>query len=129
MTDPISDFLTRLRNAITARKAKVEIPASKMKKRLAELLRDEGFVLAVEEKTDDKQGMLTVTLRYGDRRHQPRVAARAAQVRQQRLHPQGPLGHGDLAPHHVEGHHDRPRGPQGRRGRRAHLRGLVKCRA
>jgi small subunit ribosomal protein S8 len=65
MTDPISDFLTRLRNAITARKAKVEIPASKMKKRLAELLRDEGFLAGVEEKADDKQGLLTITLRYG----------------------------------------------------------------
>ena len=65
MTDPIADFLARLRNAIIARKAKVEIPASKMKLRIAELLRDEGFVGTVEEKQDDKQGMLVIQLRYG----------------------------------------------------------------
>ncbi len=65
MTDPIADFLTRIRNGIIARKAKVEIPSSKLKKQIAELLRDEGFVSAVEEKADDKQGILTVTLRYG----------------------------------------------------------------
>ncbi len=65
MTDPIADFLARLRNAITARKAKIELPSSKLKVRLAELLRDEGFLGAVEEKSDGKQGTLTVTLRYG----------------------------------------------------------------
>ena len=65
MTDPIADFLTRIRNAITARKAKVEVPASKMKLRIAELLRDEGFVGAVEEKEDGKQGSISITLRYG----------------------------------------------------------------
>lgn len=65
MTDPIADLLTRLRNAITARKAKIELPSSNLKRRIAELLRDEGFVNAVEEKHDGKQGLLTVTLRYG----------------------------------------------------------------
>jgi small subunit ribosomal protein S8 len=65
MTDPIADFLTRLRNGIIGRKAKVDIPSSKLKLRIAELLRDEGFVNAVEERTDDKQGVITVTLRYG----------------------------------------------------------------
>ena len=64
MTDPIADFLTRLRNAIVARKAKVEVPASKMKKRLADLLREEGFIEAVEEKHDDAQGTIIVTLRW-----------------------------------------------------------------
>src|SRR5687767_5277552 len=64
MTDPIADFLTRLRNAIIARKNKVELPASKLKKRIAELLRDEGFLESVVEKADDKQGLLVVTLRY-----------------------------------------------------------------
>ncbi len=65
MTDPIADFLTRLRNAIIARKAKIELPSSKLKLRIAELLRDEGFLNAVEAKEDDKQGTLTITLRYG----------------------------------------------------------------
>ena len=65
MTDPIADFLTRIRNAITARKAKVECPSSKLKLRIAEVLKDEGYILNVEETPDGKQGTFTVTLRYG----------------------------------------------------------------
>lgn len=64
MTDPIADMLTRIRNAITARKAKVIMPASKMKQRIAEVLRDEGFVGAVSSEEDGKQGLLTIELRY-----------------------------------------------------------------
>ena len=67
MTDPIADFLTRIRNAITARKSNVEIPASKLKLRLAELLKEEGFINGVSEKQDEKtgpQGTILVTLRY-----------------------------------------------------------------
>jgi small subunit ribosomal protein S8 len=67
MTDPIADFLTRIRNAITARKANVEIPASRLKLRLAELLREEGFVASVAERHDGPQGTLVVTLRYDAR--------------------------------------------------------------
>jgi small subunit ribosomal protein S8 len=65
MTDPIADFLARLRNAIIARKAKVEIPSSKMKRRIAEILRDEGFVASVEDKQDELQGLIVIQLRYG----------------------------------------------------------------
>jgi small subunit ribosomal protein S8 len=64
MTDPIADMLTRIRNAITARKAKVIMPSSKMKQRIAEVLKDEGFVVAVSNEADDKQGLLTIELRY-----------------------------------------------------------------
>ncbi len=64
MTDPIADMLTRIRNAITARKAKVLVPASKLKERLAEVLRDEGFVGTVSREDDGKQGTLTIELRY-----------------------------------------------------------------
>lgn len=67
MTDPIADFLTRVRNAIIARKAKVDVPASKLKMRIAELLRDEGFIAAVEERREAAQGVLTLTLRYDHR--------------------------------------------------------------
>ena len=65
MTDPIADFLARIRNAIIARKAKLEVPGSKLKLRLAEVLRDEGYLKAVSFQDDDKQGTLTVELRYG----------------------------------------------------------------
>ena len=67
MTDPIADFLTRVRNAITARKANVEIPASKMKLRLAEVLRDEGFIAGVSTSDEGPQGTILVTLRYDNR--------------------------------------------------------------
>ena len=61
MTDPIADFLTRIRNAITAQKTKVEIPTSSLKRRLAELLKDEGYISSVEE----KRNILILELRYG----------------------------------------------------------------
>ena len=65
MTDPIADFLARVRNAILARKASLDMPASKMKRRLAEILRDEGYLTAVTESaSDNPQGILSVTLRW-----------------------------------------------------------------
>src|SRR4051812_15120589 len=64
MTDPIADMLTRIRNAITARKAKVIIPLSKLKLHVAEVLKDEGFVNGFSTEEDGKQGILTIELRY-----------------------------------------------------------------
>jgi small subunit ribosomal protein S8 len=64
MTDPIADMLTRIRNAITARKAKVLMPSSKLKQRIAEVLSNEGFIGVVRNETDDKQGVLTIELKY-----------------------------------------------------------------
>lgn len=64
MTDPIADMLTRIRNGITARKAKVQIPSSKLKQRIAQVLSDEGFIGAVSHENDGKQGVITVELRY-----------------------------------------------------------------
>jgi small subunit ribosomal protein S8 len=69
MTDPIADMLTRIRNAITARKAKVIMPSSKLKVRIAEVLKDEGFVGVVSSETDDKQGLLHIELRYDNNNH------------------------------------------------------------
>jgi small subunit ribosomal protein S8 len=69
MTDPIADMLTRIRNAITARKAKVIMPASKMKARIAEVLKDEGFVGAISSEEDGKQGLLSIELRYDNNNH------------------------------------------------------------
>ncbi len=64
MTDPIADMLTRIRNAITARKAKVIMPASKLKEHIANVLKDEGFVGAISREDDGKSGLLTIELRY-----------------------------------------------------------------
>ncbi|SFH58182.1 30S ribosomal protein S8 [Pisciglobus halotolerans] len=65
MTDPIADFLTRVRNANTAKHASFEAPASKIKKDIADILKSEGFIKDVELVEDDKQGMIRVFLKYG----------------------------------------------------------------
>lgn len=67
MTDPIADFLARMRNGIRSRKQRVECPRSNLKVRIAEILREEGFVDGVVTAEDTKQGLLTVTLRYDGR--------------------------------------------------------------
>ncbi|WP_423188312.1 30S ribosomal protein S8 [Alkalibacterium sp. f15] len=65
MTDPIADFLTRIRNANSARHMKVEIPASNVKKGMADILKSEGFIKGVEFVEDDKQGIIRIFLKYG----------------------------------------------------------------
>ncbi|GAB6093551.1 30S ribosomal protein S8 [Furfurilactobacillus curtus] len=65
MTDPIADFLTRIRNANMVRHDSVEVPASKIKRDIAEILKNEGFVRDVEYIDDDKQGIIRVFLKYG----------------------------------------------------------------
>ena len=67
MTDPIADLLARIKNGIRARKQLVELPRSNMKLRIAEILRDEGFVQSVSSTEDKKQGILKVELRYDGR--------------------------------------------------------------
>lgn len=67
MTDPIADFLARIRNGIHARKQTVECPRSNIKVRIAEILRDEGFVQSVNTAEDAKQGMIKLELRYDGR--------------------------------------------------------------
>lgn len=65
MTDPIADLLTRIRNANVVRHEKLEVPASKMKKEIAEILKREGFINDVEYIEDNKQGILRIFLKYG----------------------------------------------------------------
>ncbi len=65
MTDPIADMLTRIRNANIVRHETVEIPASNTKRAIAMLMLREGFIKAVEEIDDGKQGILKLTLKYG----------------------------------------------------------------
>ncbi|MGF0039546.1 30S ribosomal protein S8 [Peptoniphilaceae bacterium SGI.131] len=64
MTDPIADMLTRIRNANSAKHKSVEIPASNMKKDLAQILLDEGYIKGFYVTEDDKQGIMTVDLKY-----------------------------------------------------------------
>ena len=68
MTDPIADMLTRIRNAITAKKEVVEIPASNVKKAIAEILLEEGWVKDVKLVEDGYNGKIVVTLKYDDKK-------------------------------------------------------------
>ena len=64
VTDPIADFLTRIRNAQMAGHRLVEIPASNMKKRLTEILYEQGYILKYKFEDDNKQGVIKITLKY-----------------------------------------------------------------
>lgn len=66
MTDPIADMLTRIRNANSAKHATVTIPSSNIKKAIAEILLEEGYIKDFKCIEDDKQGMIEVTLKYGE---------------------------------------------------------------
>ena len=65
MTDPIADMLTRIRNANMVRHEKLELPASTMKKEIADILKREGYVRDYEFIEDNKQGILRIFLKYG----------------------------------------------------------------
>src|SRR6478752_7123561 len=65
MSDPIADMLTRIRNANVVRHETVEIPASKVKKQIAEILKREGFIRDAEYIEDNKQGIIRIFLKYG----------------------------------------------------------------
>ncbi|MBM7601758.1 small subunit ribosomal protein S8 [Virgibacillus halotolerans] len=65
MTDPIADMLTRIRNANMVKHEKLELPASTIKKEIADILKREGFVQDYEFVEDNKQGVLRIFLKYG----------------------------------------------------------------
>ena len=64
ITDPIADMLTRIRNANAQRHETVDVPSSKLKKSIAEILLDEGYIKAFEEIEDGVQGTIRITLKY-----------------------------------------------------------------
>lgn len=66
ITDPIADLLTRIRNASSAKHPNVDIPASNMKKAIAQILVEEGYVRSMQVIEDKKQGVIRVTLKYGE---------------------------------------------------------------
>ena len=68
MTDPIADMLTRIRNALTAKHETVEVPASKMKKAIAEILLNEGWVKDVKLVEDGYNGKIAITLKYDEKK-------------------------------------------------------------
>ena len=72
-TDPISDYLTRLRNAISAGHKVVEVPASNMKKEMTKILMDKGYILNYKLVEDNKQGIIKIALKYNGKTRQPAI--------------------------------------------------------
>ena len=70
ITDTIADMLTRIRNASSAKHDSVDVPASKVKKAIAQILLDEGYIQSFEVVEDGKQGVIRITLKYGANRSQ-----------------------------------------------------------
>ncbi|HRP89710.1 MAG TPA: 30S ribosomal protein S8 [Edaphocola sp.] len=71
VTDPIADFLTRIRNAQMAKHRIVEIPASNLKKRMTEILYDKGYILKYIFEEDNKQGLIKIALKYDAQSKEP----------------------------------------------------------
>ncbi len=65
MTDPVSDFLTRIRNASEAKHETVDVPSSKLKLELARIMKEEGYIANYALVQDNKQGLIRIQLRYG----------------------------------------------------------------
>jgi small subunit ribosomal protein S8 len=73
VTDPIADLLTRIRNAQMARHRIVEIPASNVKKRIAEILYEKGYILKYKFEDDNKQGVIKIALKYDPQTKEPAI--------------------------------------------------------
>lgn len=70
ITDTIADMLTRIRNASSAKHDSVDVPASKVKKAIAQILLDEGYINSFTVEEDGKQGVIHITLKYGQNKSQ-----------------------------------------------------------
>lgn len=73
VTDPIADFLTRVRNAQMARHRIVEIPSSNVKKRITEILYEKGYILKYKFEDDSKQGLIKIALKYDPQTKEPAI--------------------------------------------------------
>ena len=131
LTDPVADMLARIRNAISARHQKVDIPASKLKLEIARILKEEGYIANFKATEEEGHKVIRVYLKYGDnneaaisnveRVSRPGLPGVCAPHR----NPARAGRAGDQHPDHAAGRDDRPPGAQRRRGRRSSLRGLV----
>ncbi len=75
VTDPIADFLTRIRNAQMAGHRIVEIPASNLKKRMTEILYEQGYIYKYIFVDDNKQGIIKIALKYNPETHAPAISS------------------------------------------------------
>ena len=92
MTDPIADMLTRIRNANTAYKDEITLPASTVKERLAEILAREGFVAAAEASGEGKERAITIQLKYGPNRERTITGIKRVSTPGKRVY----AGHGEI---------------------------------
>ena len=135
LTDPVADFLTRLRNAIRARHQKLDVPASKLKTEIARILKEEGYIANYKAAEEEGRAVLRVYLKYGANNEAAiRDLARVSRARLPRLcRPRrdqartGWPGHRD--PDHATRRDDGSSGTPRRRWRRDSLRSLVVLRA
>ncbi|MFT5860121.1 MAG: small subunit ribosomal protein S8 [Flavobacteriaceae bacterium] len=74
-TDPIADFLTRVRNASSARKKMVEIPGSNVKREMTKILFDQGYIRDFKFEEDDKQGVIKIALKYNPSTKVPAITS------------------------------------------------------
>ncbi len=130
MTDPVADFLTRIRNGLHADRDDVEMPASNFKAEIARILREQGYIEDYAVEAARVGRVLRVRLKYTEDRKPviqgiQRVSRRAAAVRRGRHDPEGAgrNGHDDRV--HLPWRDDRPRGEARRRGWRARGKGVV----
>jgi len=75
MTDPIADYLTRIRNAVMANHRIVEVPASNIKKDMTKILFDQGYILNYKFEEDDKPGLIKIALKYHPVTKQPAISS------------------------------------------------------
>ena len=123
MTDPIADFLTRIRNGIMAAHETVEIPSSRLKREMARILTEQGYIEGYDEAPGvpgSAADKILVRLKYTENRTSvisglSRVSRPGQRtLRGRQAHPEGPGRHGHDDPVHLARRHDRPRGPRRR---------------
>ena len=108
LTDPVADFLTRIRNSIRARHQKLDVPASKLKAEIARILKEEGYIANYKATEEDGHKVLRVYLKYPpatrpSSRPQPRLPSRLPRLRRPRRDPPRAGRPGHLHPHHPKG--------------------------
>ncbi|MAZ31022.1 MAG: 30S ribosomal protein S8 [Flavobacteriales bacterium] len=74
-TDPIADYLTRLRNAVMAKHRVVEVPASNLKKEMTKILKDQGYILNYKFETNNAQGSIKIALKYNSITKMPAITS------------------------------------------------------
>ena len=114
ITDPIADMLTRIRNANNAKHDTVDVPASNMKKSIAQILLDEGYIKNFQLIDDGTQGVIRIALKYNAGKEKVISGLKRVSKPGLRVYAaQGPARPGYRHCFHVQGRHDRQEGPRG----------------